>query len=798
MYFKPLFFTDDDSDTDEPPPTCDNIHSTEPFANRKFKVPSSFNPPGAQALEAMVLANEHGLNQRPSFKRAPRENISLEEKLAITSLKNNSEIVIKPADKGSAVVVMNRCDYLAEGYRQLSDRKFYQQLESNPTDDYRKEINSVIDSMYARGEIDTSVHNYLYSHECRTSVFYLLPKIHKGVTPPPGRPILSANGCPTEKISQFVDHFLSKTASAHASYVKDTTHFLQIIRNIDRLPPGSLLASFDVQSLYTNIPNDLGLAAAKKALQKLRPQPGLKPSNDSLVKLMELVLTRNNFQFNGENFIQTGGVSMGTRMAPNFSDDFLADFEELYVYTYNDQPHTWVRFLDDIFCIWEHGIDKLNEFCNYLNSCTTAMKFTMEWSDKTVTFLDTRIIQTSTGLTTDLYTKPTDAHNYLMYSSAHPRSCKASIPYSQFLRIRRICSSIEDFDKNALSMAKDFLKRGYPTHIIEESIIKVRRSNRDELLAPKLVKTTASDTIDPTQEILVTTYNPNDNTLLHLAKKNWGILGKCTNTRFIHDHRLLTAYRRPKNLRDMLVRADCQVKTKTKSPTSEQSEATKAFMRGPNTNPLRTNTIQTSITQYLRLGNPIQREITSSSSTSDLNCTQQLPVRRNSLQNLVAKPKPNTCTNKKCRYCPKLNKTGTIKCTITGTEYTCKKNISCKSSNLIYAITCNCCSQQYVGQTKRTLANRFQGHFYNTTSAVEYQRTVNQDLLTTGTEPRDGVSAHFSKTDHRGTQDMSIHVLEFIRLPPNSGKALTLRLKIEKAWIHRLRCVAPTGLNIFD
>ena len=59
-----------------------------------------------------------------------------EEKLGLDALKNNPEIVLKKADKGSAVVVMNTTDYLREGYRQLSDPNFYQQEASgaSPTD----------------------------------------------------------------------------------------------------------------------------------------------------------------------------------------------------------------------------------------------------------------------------------------------------------------------------------------------------------------------------------------------------------------------------------------------------------------------------------------------------------------------------------------------------------------------------------------------------------------------------------------------------------------------------------------
>jgi hypothetical protein len=67
-----------------------------------------------------------------------------------------------------------------------------------------------------------------------------------------------------------------------------------------------------------------------------------------------------------------------------------------------------------------------------------------------------------------------------------------------------------------------------------------------------------------------------------------------------------------------------------------------------------------------------------------------------------------------------------------------------------------------------------------------------------GKEPKDAVGLHFSKCDHTGTRDLKIQILEFIRLPPRSERGKILRLKIEKAWIHKLRCTAPHGLNIFD
>jgi hypothetical protein len=99
----------------------------------------------------------------------------------------------------------------------------------------------------------------------------------------------------------------------------------------------------DVTSLYTNIPHMDGKRAVAKQLSQHRGQFNM-PSNQSLIKLLDLVLTKNNFIFNGQNYLQISGTAMGTKMAP--------DFEERHVYTHHTQPLFYGRFIDDIFGIW--------------------------------------------------------------------------------------------------------------------------------------------------------------------------------------------------------------------------------------------------------------------------------------------------------------------------------------------------------------------------------------------------------------------------------------------------------------
>ena len=252
------------------------------------------------------------------------DNLTPAECEALRYFKSASHLVIKPADKGSAVVVMNLDNYLSEGFRQLQDPNFYTEVPTDLSESHMSNVISVVSEMCSNGEISERCKQYLCDFKYRTARFYMLPKIHKGVYPPPGRPIISGNNCPTEKISQFVDHFLKPVAQKGKSVLKDTTHFLQILQDVGSVPPGCLLVSLDVTGLYTNIPNQEGLLAAKKGLDEHRPD-GKCPTNTSILRLLQQVLRKNNFTFCGKNYLQIGGTAMGTTAAPNYAINFMND-----------------------------------------------------------------------------------------------------------------------------------------------------------------------------------------------------------------------------------------------------------------------------------------------------------------------------------------------------------------------------------------------------------------------------------------------------------------------------------------
>jgi len=541
-----------------------------PFNHQKFSNPSKWNPIGPVNLEAMIISNEHDLNGYIPYSPG-NHNLTLQEREALELLKNNNNIVIKRADKGSAVVIQDRIDYINEGLRQLSDNNFYREVPTDLTQQHNTEVSKLIDNLLSENEISDKCADYLCNAQPRTPQLYLLPKIHKNKTPVPGRPIVSANNSPTEKISQLADHFLKPIVQTTKSYVKDTTDFINKVEQIPHLPDGTILATIDVTSLYTNIPHDEGIQACERFLNLHRANSE-QPSNTNIIQLLDCVLKMNNFDFNGKHYLQVGGTAMGTKVAPSLANLFMAYFEDKFVYTYPFQPTIWLRYIDDIFLIWEHGNEKFEVFLNHLNTCHQTIKFTSEVSLASVNFLDTTVsLDHTRKLYTTLYCKPTDSHNYLSFESAHPIHTKRGLPYSQLLRVRRICHHIEDYDTNAVLIGSHFIRRGYPQKLIEKNIIEIRRLNRQSLLQPS-TKTTTD--LDDQRHFVINTFTPGQNALKDIVNNNWSLLGRTNTTSSIHSTKIIFGYRRNTNLKDSLVHAKLRPETPLKQPKNNSKSCT--------------------------------------------------------------------------------------------------------------------------------------------------------------------------------------------------------------------------------
>ena len=132
---------------------------------------------------------------------------------------------------------------------------------------------------------------------------------------------------------------------------------------------------------------------------------------------------------------------MGTRMAPSYANIFMKYVEMQLIATSPKKPTLWLRFTDDIFIIWGHGKQALEDFKRLANNIHPTIKFAFNNSEQEIPFLDTIIHRGNDNqILTRLYHKPTDNKQYLHYNSAHPWKQKRSVPYGLLIRCKRICS----------------------------------------------------------------------------------------------------------------------------------------------------------------------------------------------------------------------------------------------------------------------------------------------------------------------------------------------------------------------
>ena len=105
---------------------------------------------------------------------------------------------------------------------------------------------------------------------------------------------------------------------------------------------------------------------------------------------------------------------------------------------------------------------------------------------------------------------------------------------------------------NALTICSHFRRRNYPTEMIENALIKMRRMNGRDLLKPPNPSPDKSTNEDI---FLITHYNPESNALRNIVKQTWPLLGRTNTTEQLFSKKIVFGNRRTQNLKDMLVHA---------------------------------------------------------------------------------------------------------------------------------------------------------------------------------------------------------------------------------------------------
>jgi peptide-methionine (R)-S-oxide reductase len=740
-----------------------------------------------------------------------KPNLPKRQRIAIKRLlQRNGKIIIRLADKGSGVAILTRDQYQKEAERQLNNTQHYRKLDTDITQQIRENIQRATKVYWKKGLMTEKTYNIINTPNTKPARFYTLPKIHKSITNPPGRPIMSANSHPTEKLSEYIDMHLNPFLKDITSYVKDTNHFVSICRNI-KLTPKDRLITFDVASLYTNIPHQEGVDAIK---QFMTPRIG-KEKAEMLAALSLLVLEGNIFEFNDQLYLQTSGSAMGTKVAPSLACIFVHILETKFLKDAPIKPKIWKRYIDDIFCVIEATDDELDEFINWLNTVHPTNKFTMEAQKEGIPFLDTFLTKEEDNIIIRPYTKPTDTKQYIHPTSCHPPHIFKALPYSQALRLKRITTEKDTLTQELLNMSGYFTNRGYDKTKVQQSIEKAINGN------------THTNPRKDNPITMVITYHPSNPSF---AQTLHAILKHHKDKLPGELHNIFIAYKRTTNLKETLTKARFSNQSnkpygRTKN-TRLQNRPLSTYDKNQITAPIKHLVKQchcshwTIVDQYNSLqeyvdkdnqkcardstGNnqpqhtpedhsthPVPAIVTTSTLVKCTDCNYkynfehtrrkrdteiEILTALNSIFLKQIQPKGTinrTCDKPNCKTCKNMNKERYI------TDYRGSKlstiPFKCTLQNVVYCLTCLQCNQHYVGYTCRKLKDRMTIH---RSSIVKKGKTA--------------VAKHFNRPDHDAKDNFKISILDAsINTSDNP-------IKIKEAiWIAKLQTITH-GINERD
>ncbi|KAM4040470.1 uncharacterized protein ACNLHF_011801 [Anomaloglossus baeobatrachus] len=143
----------------------------------------------------------------------------------------------------------------------------------------------------------------------------------------------------------------------------------------------------------------------------------------------------------------------------------------------------WLRFIDDVFMIWEGEIQQLKQFMDGLNNNRLNIGLTFNFSSESIEYLDVKVSKGCDGmLITDVHRKGTAVNSLLSARSSHPAQTIKAVPIGQFLRAKRICSTNTLFEHQANDLKRRFRSRHYREDSIHKGYTRAKETPRSQLL----------------------------------------------------------------------------------------------------------------------------------------------------------------------------------------------------------------------------------------------------------------------------------------------------------------------------
>ena len=302
----------------------------------------------------------------------------------------------------------------------------------------------------------------------------------------PARPIVNTRGSPTYNLAQHLAGVIAPLTGKTFSFVKNAPHFVEKVNKL-KVPDSTIMVSFDVKSLFTNVPI---LEALHVIRRQLEPDDTLSSrstmNTSSIIELLHICLTTTYFSFEGQYYQQNDGAAMGSPLSPIVANIYMEHFEKIAIQTPNKTPSCGFDMcVDDTFSLWPDGPEELSLFLNHINNIRPSIQFTMEVEDdEKIPFLDVLVVRSNGKVMSEVYWKPTHTDRYLHYQSYHPHHIKTGIIRTLMKRSEQICNTAEAAHHERHHLIRVFQSNGYPRAFIQKAMNPKRTYTKDKQAAP--------------------------------------------------------------------------------------------------------------------------------------------------------------------------------------------------------------------------------------------------------------------------------------------------------------------------
>ena len=357
----------------------------------------------------------------------------------------------------------------------LTSKQFVQ-LQDDPTTKFEGKVQRKLRDLKKR--FTEEEYRKIYPSSSRPGRFCATAKRHK-VTEDctdakelPLRPIVTNIGTATYGISKYLAKLLQPLSVSQYT-IGSTNDFIEKIKN-EKVPQGYRLVSFDVASLFTNVPLDYTINVI---LRKIYREKLIKTKlkRKEMKELLEICTKELHFSFNGKMYKQVDGVVMGNPLGPVIANIFMVELENSKVPTLSSMLKKWMRYVDDTVSFVKE--DQIENVLRILNSHHKDIKFTHEEEENyELPFLDILLKKKEDNtLKLKVYRKETCSNIYIHWNSFAPDQWKIGTLEGMFKRAYTVCSEEADLREETNFLEKVFRNiNGYPKRVVEKCHEKVK------------------------------------------------------------------------------------------------------------------------------------------------------------------------------------------------------------------------------------------------------------------------------------------------------------------------------------